>query len=243
LMPLANLMRLVWWWECDYGYAEHYQTTMGLLPMAEANVITAMEQHHSYTYLCEYLQLGRDVLPQAAIELVERYLRQTPQVLYYTLAPHLPAGAVISGPTLYDSWNDRSLMIPLEDLREGWQKSGILGQQIYGAGAALVMAAEQATAVRQPQPKEPQDWHLANFPNPFNGGTTFCYRVSRNGEPVSLAIYNVLGQCVEILVDAPHAAGTHMKQWRPPETIGGGIYWAVLQGTDESAVLKFLYLH
>ena len=37
--------------------------------------------------------------------------------------------------------NDLSLFIPLEDLRDGWDVSGAIGQEVYGAGMAPAMAA------------------------------------------------------------------------------------------------------
>ena len=46
-------------------------------------------------------------------------------------------------PAAYEtvSWNDLSLFIPLEDLRDIWELSGSIGQEIYGAGMAPAMAA------------------------------------------------------------------------------------------------------
>ncbi|HNR67955.1 MAG TPA: DNRLRE domain-containing protein [bacterium] len=241
LMPLANLLRLVWWWECDYGYAKDYRTFMGLLPMAEAEVITPMEQHHSFTYLQEYLQLGRGLLPHAAVDLTEAFLHHTPQVIYYTLPGHLPAGAVIAGPTIYESYNDRSLAIPLEDLRDGWQKSGWLGQQIYGSGAPLVFAAAQATQVEIHPASQPQKWRLSSYPNPFNGSTTFDFYLPKASISVSLAIVNLLGQRVAVLVQGPQSEGNHRVVWQPDEKISSGVYWAVLDG-EETATAKVLYM-
>jgi cephalosporin-C deacetylase-like acetyl esterase len=46
-------------------------------------------------------------------------------------------------PAAYEtvSRNDLSLFIPLEDLRDIWELSGSIGQEIYGAGMAPAMAA------------------------------------------------------------------------------------------------------
>jgi hypothetical protein len=51
--------------------------------MAEAEVITPMEQHQSFTYLQEYLQLGRGLLPHAAVDLTEAFCTH-PASDYYT---------------------------------------------------------------------------------------------------------------------------------------------------------------
>jgi hypothetical protein len=44
--------------------------------------------------------------------------------------------------------NDLSLHIPLEDLRDTWELSGSIGQQIYGAGMAPAMAALALVEIR-----------------------------------------------------------------------------------------------
>jgi len=44
--------------------------------------------------------------------------------------------------------NDLTLYIPLEDLRDLWELSGSIGQQIYGAGMAPAMAALALVEIR-----------------------------------------------------------------------------------------------
>jgi len=47
-----------------------------------------------------------------------------------------------------------------------------------------------------------------NYPNPFNPSTTIQYSVPATG-PVRLAVYNLLGREVAVLVDATQAPGTY----------------------------------
>ena len=51
-----------------------------------------------------------------------------------------------------------------------------------------------------------------NMPNPFNPSTTIEYQVAEAGQ-VKLAIYNLLGQEVRVLVDARNEAGHYTANW------------------------------
>jgi spore coat protein CotH len=51
-----------------------------------------------------------------------------------------------------------------------------------------------------------------NFPNPFNSTTTIQYEISERGF-VRLAIYNIGGQEVKVLVNEQQAPGNHKIQW------------------------------
>lgn len=250
-MPFANLMALSWLWECDYGYASEYRTFFGLSPMAGAGVITPMEQHHSWSYLREYRQIAASALPQAVTRLLDGFIAYTPNVMKYALPPFLPAAALVTGPSVYDSWNVASFYIPLEDLRDGWQRSGSLGQQLYGAGAALVFAAELATGIGQEgeEPRQPEMALLQNYPNPFNGGTMIRYRApwdeSNAGARPKLDIFDILGRKIRSLpVNSSPGEGEIYWDGRSDnqEAVSGGLYFILLEAAGEKQVRKILLL-
>jgi photosystem II stability/assembly factor-like uncharacterized protein len=59
------------------------------------------------------------------------------------------------------------------------------------------------------EPALPERFHLgANYPNPFNPQTTITYALPR-GTEVHLAVYDVLGREVAVLVDGTRPAGRH----------------------------------
>ncbi len=61
-----------------------------------------------------------------------------------------------------------------------------------------------------------------NYPNPFNPATTIRYDLTQDG-PVSLKIYNVLGQEVTTLIDDPRPAGFWSVEWDGRDTAGNSV--------------------
>ena len=156
---VANLMRLSWIWECDYGWmgspdaadgsdqevrrTTNPRTFFGLNPTQQSAVITAKEQYEAWIYLIEVLQRLHGQLDPTVEKLVAEFIKHTLLTIPWSLPPFLPDGAATENPSAYEtvSENDLSLYIPLEDLRDGWDLSGVIGQQVYGAGMAPTMAA------------------------------------------------------------------------------------------------------
>ena len=77
----------------------------------------------------------------------------------------------------------------------------------------------------------------ANYPNPFNPSTTIGYGVPENAA-VRIAIYNLLGQEVATLVDAPHIAGRYSVVWdgrdQSGSSVSSGVYIYRMSATAES---------
>ncbi|MCY3735910.1 MAG: T9SS type A sorting domain-containing protein [Gemmatimonadaceae bacterium] len=82
-----------------------------------------------------------------------------------------------------------------------------------------------------------------NYPNPFNGETRIPYTVSRDG-PVSLTIYNALGQPVASLADGMHSRGAYEAVWDTEghESLASGIYPARLVAGDVVRMRKLTLL-
>jgi hypothetical protein len=53
---------------------------------------------------------------------------------------------------------------------------------------------------------------LQNYPNPFNAQTNISYTLPERG-PVTLSIYNLLGQKVATLFEGVQEAGEHKVVW------------------------------
>ena len=84
-----------------------------------------------------------------------------------------------------------------------------------------------------------------NYPNPFNLETQITFTVSTAG-PVELAIYNILGQRVRILVQQKQAAGSYQVVWNGRNDNGApvasGIYLYRLSSAQEVQVRRLLLL-
>jgi len=251
-VPLANILRHTWLWECNYGTAREYGTFFGMSPMPNANVITMKEQYETWQFIREYLAaVGTDV-PDNIREILQGFVTYTPNVLFYSLPPNLPEGARWKATAAYGSTNDDSLFLPYEDLRDGWQQSGQIGQEIYGAGGVLSLAAVLKTSVeKQSTSKIPDAFGLIqNYPNPFQSGTTICVErpiaASRSPSEIQLKIYNALGQAVWCFKKSERIHGLDVFHWNGRNENGkrfpSGVYFAVLKSGETIAVKKMLLL-
>ena len=83
----------------------------------------------------------------------------------------------------------------------------------YSNGVFSGIGMDEPTAVERTAVNEPPDDELCTvFPNPFNSTVVIPYSLSEEG-PVSLAIYNLVGQRVRTLVDVGQGPGAHRVVW------------------------------
>jgi hypothetical protein len=82
-----------------------------------------------------------------------------------------------------------------------------------------------------------------NFPNPFNPSTTIRYQLEKTAH-VRLAVYDVAGRMVNLLVDGEESAGQHAVRWNVEGGRSGqpasGLYFARLNVGGEVAVMKMI---
>jgi hypothetical protein len=85
-----------------------------------------------------------------------------------------------------------------------------------------------------------------NYPNPFNPSTTISYQVPEDGLNVKIEIYNIMGQLVHTLVDAPHRAGEYKVVWDGrndyAQYVSSGIYLFRMASSNFVSVRKMLYV-
>jgi hypothetical protein len=79
-----------------------------------------------------------------------------------------------------------------------------------------------------------------NFPNPFNPVTTIVYQIPKTGH-ITIDIYNVLGQVVEIIVDTKQVPGNYAVQWNAAK-FESGIYFYRLKADNFVETKKLLLL-
>ena len=83
-----------------------------------------------------------------------------------------------------------------------------------------------------PDPEEtgsnlPEDFQLANYPNPFNPETTIAFTLYDRSD-VSVKIYSLTGEQVDIVVSGLRNAGRHEIHWKP-KGLSSGVYVYVVE--------------
>ena len=82
-----------------------------------------------------------------------------------------------------------------------------------------------------------------SYPNPFTDRATIEYVLGER-QNVTIQIYNVLGQQVHTLVEAPKTAGVHHVTWngqtRFGTPVGSGVYFYRLQAGDTTETRKMV---
>ena len=89
-----------------------------------------------------------------------------------------------------------------------------------------------------------------NYPNPFNPVTIIRFKVeggrSKVPIPITLKVYNILGQLVRILVDEEKLPGTYQVVWdgkdQNKEEVSSGIYFYRLKASDYVEAKKMILL-
>jgi len=82
-----------------------------------------------------------------------------------------------------------------------------------------------------------------NYPNPFNPSTTISYRLNQS-DHVRLAVYDISGRLVNLLVDEDQQSGKYSVNWNTvtgqSAQLASGIYCARLTVGNEVAAMKML---
>ncbi len=142
---LAALFARMWLWDCDYGVAKHYPTFFGVQPIQRAPYLAAYEQAEVSAGLQEYLRISGDDANPSARLLIAELVRYSLDLCWHFYPSTLPAGILYNqqDPTMRETngWIERELALPLEDLYDGWQEPGKVGQEVYGAGSCFALVA------------------------------------------------------------------------------------------------------
>jgi hypothetical protein len=173
---LANIFKNVHLWECDYGYAKDYSTFFGVFPLDDAPYTAAYEEQEVFAAIHQFLIDAEkiNILPSVSLLLAE-FIRYLVQRAYYYYPANLPA-AMLSKKVKMGELDPR-LWIALEDIHDGWEQSGSVGQEVYGAGVAFGIVPRHYYCV-------PGESFMIYIDYPSNGFT------SKKGRVVS---FNVKG--------------------------------------------------
>ncbi|WP_420141150.1 hypothetical protein [Sphingomonas sp.] len=136
---LASFFHNAVLWESEIGGARHFRTFLGVSALHDAPYMAIYECFDSFTAFEHYLKDGGPDLDPSVRLMVTDYCRYALDRAWYYYPDTLPPELLCDKPR--NAHIDRNLSFPLEDLYVGGDIAGQVGQEIYGAGAALVFAS------------------------------------------------------------------------------------------------------
>jgi hypothetical protein len=139
---LANIFKNVALWECNYGFGKNFPTFFELFPLNDAPYTAVYEEQEAYAGVHEFLNYaqGVELLPSVNL-LIAEFARYAVQRMIYYYPPMLPQDMLAK--EVKTGELDPKLWIALEDIHDGWEQSGSVGQEVYGAGLAFGIVPRQ----------------------------------------------------------------------------------------------------
>jgi hypothetical protein len=172
---IASILKNVQLWECKYGNGKHYPTFFAVYPLKDAPYTAAYEEQEVYAGIHTFLKEadGMDILPSVRLLLSELIKYIINRVSYY-YPPRLPGEVLADNKDVKTGEIDPTLWISLEDLQDGWNKSGQVGQEVYGAGIAFGIVPRQFHKVRNAEFIIFTEYPVADFRQRENKVTFFA---------------------------------------------------------------------
>jgi hypothetical protein len=139
---LANIFKNVSLWECDYGFGKNFPSFFQLFPLNDAPYTAVYEEQEAFSGVHEFLSYaeGIDLLPAVRMLLAE-FVRYTTGRMIFYYPPMLPEEILETEAKTGEI--DPKLWVALEDIHDGWEKSGGVGQEVYGAGLTFGIVPRQ----------------------------------------------------------------------------------------------------
>ncbi len=127
-------------WKSEIGFAKHYSNFMAVTCLQDAPYMAMYECFESFAAFERFLgESGADLDPAVRM-LVSQYCKYVLDRAWYYYPDALPTEAISDEQRETNGYVDRALSFPLEDLYPDGQPAGQVGQEIYGAGAAFILA-------------------------------------------------------------------------------------------------------
>jgi len=113
--------------------------------------------------------------------------------------------------------------------------------------SGLILKDSLATTVEENISAQISGFELSqNYPNPFNSSTIINYHLAQPAR-VEIAIYNILGQKIQTLVNEKQQSGTHTITWDGTDAVGnvvssGVFYYQLIIDNYRSSLNKMIFL-
>ncbi|QDX25084.1 hypothetical protein FPZ54_02955 [Sphingomonas suaedae] len=125
-------------WESEIDNARYYRNFLGVTCLQDAPYMAIYECFDSFAAFEYYLRDSGPELEPAARMLISEYCKYALDRAWFYYPDALPKQMLADD--IRNGHIDCDLSFPLEDLYVGGEPAGQVGQEIYGAGAALVFA-------------------------------------------------------------------------------------------------------
>lgn len=132
-------------WESEIANASRYKNFLGVTCLQDAPYMAIYECFDSFAAFDCYLRDSGPELEPAARMLISEYCKYALDRAWYYYPDALDADMLAT--EIRNGHIDRALSFPLEDLYVDGQPAGQVGQEIYGAGAAMVFASRTFHAI------------------------------------------------------------------------------------------------
>jgi hypothetical protein len=168
---MANVFNNMFLWECNYGYAEHYRTFFALFPLKDAPYTAVYEELEGFAGFHMYVENHGEDLPESLNILIAEFIRNMTYKASFYYPPNLPQEAMTEKPKTGEL--DPKLWIPIEDVYDGWEKAGQVGQEVYGAGMPFGLVTRQYWRVPDKKFMVHVDYPIESFSTVHEGKAMF----------------------------------------------------------------------
>jgi hypothetical protein len=219
---IANIVQNFQLWECNYGYAKDYATFFAMFPLGDAPYTAAYEEQEVFAAMHNFLLYAEDedILPSVSL-LIPEFLKYILNRAAYYYPPNLPKEMLSD--EVKTGQVDHKLWIAIEDIHDGWEKSGTVGQEVYGAGVAFGIVPRHFYRLPDNDFMIYLDYPTAGFKYRKGSGVTFqvkgdsrlsCRMLIVNPDKKRLPAFTVTGNTIEV-------KGTHRKDGHMEYLING----------------------
>src|SRR5690606_24210098 len=189
--------------ERRYGNSKEYPTFFALYPLTDAPYTAVFEEQEcvaSFHRILRQAYAQKAPLSQEILLFLPEYIKYASARLPYYFPPMLPEDVL--APKVKTGYLHKDAWIPVEDLGDGWEAIGAVGQEVYGAGGVFLLLRFHCLELDQPE-------HTCFISYPF----TLLKRTPRSvtvqllgvaGYACTLRLYGTQGKAY----DLHHADGT-----------------------------------
>lgn len=226
---VAGLMHNCELWNSHIGWADKYTNFFGVTCLHDGPYMAAYEAFEMFAAFDEALKVSDRDLPDALKLLMCEYRRYTLDVLWSFYPDFLPTDSLAT--EIRNGHIDRALSVPLEDIYGDGSPAGQVGQEVYGAGAAFVMASRAyfpcgdapfRLFADYPARVEPRDGQVIiklNGPKGLTGRVRLISLDDKAGPPAaSIDGCEVSGRGADYLEYRPAADAEIIVRWSPNQS-------------------------